>query len=296
MSTYRNRNSATGTVTVVTGPPGVDVGPVAARLGRGLRDGLAIRTVVSDGSDVAHASPNPYGSPADSVALSVLPSAWQHPDTNLGIAYTGEPRWLTDDLGRLNRLGHRVTVQHRGDYGAGLIIPAPVEIGDLAAAARDSVLRMGGRVLIEAGDGQTAQDAMHTVGLAPWAAYIGRLDIWVVLDVTTTAPGPEEALERLLVDAGAQVQANGGPRDGSGDGGVSIWIAVLNAHRLPGLGALAGVDTVIGDEPPPLDTAVAVGTLLDRCRRATGTWPALLGTGPSTFIDLLGEHGDTPTD
>jgi len=205
------------TVTVVTAFPGTNIGGVCAHLGRNLRDGLTIRTVVShyvppSGAHADHVSPSPYPPPwpADqpdrlgrddrqAVLLHALPSAWQHPDTNLGVAYTDRPDGgLRGDLDQFDLLGlnpaHRVTVQvgkavrgvHLPSGLKGAFIPLPVEVGDLAAQARDSVLRGsadGSRhVLIEAGDGQTFLDALATVGLPPWSEHIDWLRMWLVVD------------------------------------------------------------------------------------------------------------------
>lgn len=320
------RKNASGTVTIVTGPIGVDVGPVAARLGQGLRDGLAIRTIAAGGSTQA-SSPLPYDAihtptgrrvQPNRVLLYTLPSAWQNPDTNLGIAYEvqNSPLLGNVDLPRLDLLGlhpgHRVTVQ--SPTRSTIHVPPPVEVGNLAEAARDSVLRTGGRVLIQAGDGQTAQDALQIVGLPPWSAHIRRLDIWIVLDAQLAldrTAGLNEAAAHarghLLNTAAAEVRRNGGPfADPDETGAVNLWLAVTNAHTLPGLEGLAGFDSVVGDDELERQlehgsaTAVALGELLDEFRDKTGTFPMLLGTGwPSggpTFFDLLGDHGDRPAD
>jgi hypothetical protein len=318
------RKNASGTVTIVTGPVGVDVGAVAARLGQGLGDGLAIRTIADGPSDRLHTSPNPHYAShipgqADSggypggptVELAVLPSAWQNPDTNLGVAWVGPPSGLYGDLQELDRLGlhpgHRITVQYSGggNVNHGHRIPAPVEVGDLAVQARDSVLRTGGRVLVEAGDGQTAQDALHTVGLPPWSAHIGRLDIWIVLDASRYPS--DQARTNLIADAATEVLRNGGPfADPDDICADNLWLAVTNAHTLPGLEGLTGFDSVVSDDELERQLehgsamAVALGELLDEFRDKTGTFPMLLGTGwpPSgpTYFDLLGDHDDRPTD
>lgn len=194
-------SSNPATVTVVTGPLGVDIGPAAAWLARSLGDGLAVRTV-QPGTLRRRTSPVPPNMRSlrnltvDTVDLHAVPSAWQNPDTNLGVAvgtigrsvagYVDTLDGIRDDLLNFERLGlnpaYRLTVQ--GVSPAHHIWPG-VEYGDLATIARDSVLRAsaGGsrHVLIEAGDGQTFLDAVNTVGLQPWAC-IDHLDLQFVVD------------------------------------------------------------------------------------------------------------------
>lgn len=288
--------TSTPTVAVVTGPDGHDVGPVAAWLGYGLRDGLAVRTVASTGSHYdrrgahCHASPNPHGIPGERVVpLYALPSAWQNPDTNLGVAYTGVPnRDLAFDIQTLNDLGlnpaHRVTVQHHSGYGIEHFretgaIPAPVEVGDLAAQARDSVLRGadGSRqVLVEAGDGQTFLDALHTLGLPPWSPHIHRLELWLVFDVAAVlgADGARRGLP-LTEQLTAEVARQGG---GRGVRGAAVRLALRNAHTLiPGLAGLNGED--FDDRLTDAD-AEALADLVNDAESATGTRVGLVTTGP----------------
>lgn len=318
---YRSRGGRDGgTLTVVTGPSGVDIGPVVAELGRGLRDGLAVRTVDSDRVDIVantlHTSPIPAYVPAHlhapddgsghsfrngiipgRVLLRVLPSAWQDPDTNLGVAWSGEVTVaLTGDLNRLDWLGmhpgHRVTVQHRGSYRVGSAIPEPIEVGDLATHARDSVLRAGGQVLIEAGDGQTFLDALRIIGIAPWASYIEHLELWAVVDVSGLGHhgGFDPAMLTGLV--GAEIQRNGGvPATGQ----VSLQVALTGAHvLLPGLTGLRNdADPALLDE----STADSLGELLGAVERQCNTEPLLLGTGVDadgrdTFLNFFEDRED----
>ena len=318
-----------GALAVITGPAGVDIGPAAAYLGRDLGDGLAVRTVVSHAlGNLAtyhplHGSPIPdyvpahlhaldeHGEPVHTgiapgrIELYNLPSAWQHPDTNLGVAYSGLAGYhLTVDLDRLDQLGmhpaHRVTVQRRDtdptifkpDLGN---IPEPVELGDLAAHARDSVLRAGGRVLIEAGDGQTFADALHIVGIPPWASYIRQLDLYVVVDAAAVlsgspiaapaAGGIDPAHTAALVAAvGQEVRRNGGPV--VDEAPLSMPTVIMGLDRLiPGLRGIYGR---IDDDTPTIDMAdrETLGSLLDVIDAQYGTWALLLGTG----IDARGRH------
>ncbi len=216
-------------LTLVTGPAGpspgggpyADVGPVCAILGATLDDGLAVRVVQSDpGLVSAHRSPDPHhrhtldpdagcqgvaddNCHTSAVILEVLPSAWQNPDTNLAAVYTGTPDLgVTQDLHTLDALGlnpaHRLTVQHGGRHrplGGGrpfpTSIPEPVEVGNVGEIARDSVLRAGGHVLVEAGDGITALTALALLNLPPWAEWIGQLHLWVTADVSHWQPGAD---------------------------------------------------------------------------------------------------------
>lgn len=317
-------------LTVVTGPAGVDIGPVAAHLGRDLGDGLAIRTVVSGRPPYPHTSPDPHhrhtldgttgcrGTGDDPcmtnrVRLLVLPSAWQNPDTNLGVAYTGIPVRLPTDLGTLDALGlhpgHRVTVQHdmhwlNGDQGA---VPAPIEVGNLAEHARDSIWR-GARdehssrhVLVEAGDGQTFLDALHTAGIPPWTPYVEHIELWMVLDARTDWPAEvgdgavELATDRLTARIGGEVFRNGGgPVDKHG---ITMRVAVLNVDRLvPGLAGktTAGLAERTGPDHAAItadDQAVdQLARLLVTISNTTGAsiTPVLFttGTDPGCILDL----------
>lgn len=287
---YRTRGA---TVTVVTGPAGVDIGPVAAHLGRDLSDGLAIRTVDSNRAEQPHSSPNPYRTdPAgtelpDTVRLTTLPSAWQHPDTNLGVAWTGYPdTGLVHDIAELDALGlhpgHRVTVQHRSNYRSGAPIPEPVEVGDLAAHARDSVLRApgGGHVLIEAGDGQTFLDAFHTVGLPPWSAHIDALDLWLVVDAGQPFDELVAAVNALLaVNGGATVTID-----------AALHLAVTGIHAVvPGLVGCTEVDDGVWGASTPQDWQMLhhfIRGLRERCRVESVLFNTGSTTDPYTFIDL----------
>lgn len=284
--TTRRTGHNPATLTVVTGQPGADLGPVAAYLGRNLRDGLAIRVVDSDArSETKHTSPDPTR-PGEAVALSVLPSAWQNPDTNLGVVYTG---WvdsgLRDDLEALDRLGlnpaHRLTVQHhgvpRGETGGPTVwVPMPVEIGNLAEHARDSVLRGSAEssrsVLIEAGDGLNILQALSALGLAPWGPHIEHLDFWMVFDADRTADPVAEA-RRL-------VTLNGGPIP-------HMNLAIVNAQEY--IPRLAGIDTNgFHDMPDDLGDQVdgALNALTIDIMKKSGVEVLLLGTGGTTILDL----------
>jgi len=299
------------TVIAVTGPAGHDIGPAAAWLGRNLGDGLAVRIVPSSDGLTPHTSPNPYpvADPPDSgsVVLWCLPSAWQHPDTNLGVVYTGAPTGdLRIDLNTLRDLGvdagHRVTVQHGGfatrdGEPIGHPLPAPVEVGNLAEIARDSVLRGAGRhrtVLLEAGDGQTFLDAFHAFGLAPWNTHIDVLELWVVIDVAQC----EANVGGLGAAVAAQIEVarQGGGHNRHGARPASMYLALRNVHTL--VPELAGLNSARFARDPEdggeVSEAVAdrVGAMLTVIEHRAGarvhalsTGPAA-GGGPEQWIDL----------
>lgn len=305
----------TSRLTVITGPRGADIGPVAAKLGRGLDDGFAIRVVRSNVTgDTPHTSPDPFhrhtldeatgcrGTGDDPcsmnfVKLSVLPSAWQDPQTNLGVVYDAQPdTGLEGDVHTLDALGlnpaHRVTVQCADRHRLDSSIPAPVEVGNVGVQARDAVLRAGGRVQIEAGDGQTFLQALATVGLPPWASWIGHLDRWIVLDVdlmsvnlrgtpqehgTTVSGVVQRVVEQLDGSSGAY-------HNGQYLGGVTLRVALMNAQLLiPGIAAhdynvATGEGDIIG-EGTEGEAVGALTKLLDAVTDKTGVEIHLMGTG-----------------
>lgn len=328
-------------LTVVTGPAGVDIGPVAAHLGRDLGDGLTVRTVVSGpGRTIAqHTSPIPDYVPAELSALAPgsmggqyqqvtgvlpgrvllfhLPSAWQNPDTNLGVAYSGPVmHQIALDFDRLHHLGvhpgHRVTVQRRpgpGDWinGSGdALVPRPVQFGDLAEHARDSVWRgaegSNRHVLVEAGEGQTFLDALHTVGIPPWTPHVERVELWTVLDARTDWPTSREAgtvelaTARFTARIGAEVFRNGGMTGigpTTGMRGMTMRVAVLNVDALiPGLAGRTTAD--VADLTPGADVGdQVVGQLADLLvtisnNAGSNITPVLFttGTDPGSIIDL----------
>jgi hypothetical protein len=288
------------TVSVVTADQGPDIGPFCAWLGRDLRDGLTVRAV-DPGRLRRHASPGRWlGAPADAHLptapdqhLLVLPSAWQNPDTNLGVAYA--PRIVADFLNTHDALfndlytlglhgvspNHRLTVQ-----GAPLKavlpwgLPPGVEAGDLAAQARDSVLRgspVGARhVLIEAGDGMTHLNALAAVGLSPWTAAIDVLDLWIVIDASRLYTGGQPGnlwyppvaqpdrnqITRVATTLGGAAQpfiaSNGGGRHPHGgflhSAPTRMWLAVQNAQAVvPALDGITEADVnAVGSEPTRL--------------------------------------------
>lgn len=301
---------STPTVTVITGPPGVDIGPAVAHIGRNLGDGLAVRTVRSEpelANGLAfsrrgshdHTGPVPgyfggtlaEGYREHGLPLWNVPSCWQNPDTNLGVAYTGAvTRDLAFDCHTLEEIGcdvkHRLTVQYRAVTRAGaLSVPPPIEVGDLGTAARDSVLRGadGGsrHVLVEAGDGQTFIDAMQAVGLAPNSPHIERLDRWLVVN----APLPDTDGRKFVHDIGQELIVNGGGRhaaDGTPQPARGVQLAVLGLHRLfPQVTGLDTPDGLAGERE-------AVAWLLD-VSGATGARVTLISTadGPAgPWLDL----------
>lgn len=297
------------TLTVVTGSAGTDLGPVAAYLGRDLGDGLAVRTVVSERTDVAtpHSSPNPHPYGPGGLALppvvhlDVLPSAWQDPHTNLGVVYTGAiDSTLRNDVYSMAQLGldpsHRLTVQHQGvPRGVvGTFVPVPIEVGDVGQQARDAVLRgaAGGsrHVLVEAGDGQTFLDALHTLGLPPWSPHIDELALWLVLDAARLVSGASGLID-ISGMAAAAVAAQGGGTNGRRERMPVLHLALLNAQIL--VPALAGVDSAAFNITPAEggtvgeDVADAVGAAIFAIEQRAGASVGLLGTGPGAFIDLI---------
>lgn len=284
-------------LTVITGPEGVDIGPVAAHLGRGLDDGFAIRVVRSGRYgliDRPHTSPDPYHRHTlNFVRLSVLPSAWQNPDTNLGVVFDPAPcRDLKDDIEILNILGlnpaHRLTIQSTA--GSVAWVTAPVEVGNVGVQARDSVLRAGGRVQVEAGDGQTFMQALTTVGIPPWASWIGHLDRWIVLDAALSSEGLTRNPEFLATMLPGAIQHVIEQLDGSsgtyggfnpaGPDGPTLRVALLNGQLL--VPDLAGHDYNIatdGGVAPPMHAGLALADLLDAVADRTGVEVHLIGTG-----------------
>lgn len=243
-------------LTVITGPPGADVGPVTAIVGAGLDDGFAIRVLDSatrNTMDTRHRSPNPHhrrsaDGGTTSVMLDALPAAWQDPLTNLGVVWTGAPDvGLRRDIEDLEALGlnpsHRVTVQWKTPYpsviSSAAVVPPPVEVGDVGTQARDSVLRSGGQVLVEAGDGMTSMQALTALNLPPWATWVHQLDLWVVLDVRHAADLDEAARQ---AETAVHQWTGGAPRGAhraDGGGRERLRIAVYGLPEL--LPELTGV-------------------------------------------------------
>jgi hypothetical protein len=325
--------NAPATLTVVTGPPGADIGPFTAWLGRDLADGLAIRTV-----DTAHGAQrvgyglhtSPPGVPVRdrstgdqirALALSAVPSAHQDPQTNLGVAFSGQiDRRLAHDLEGLDAFWlaphHRLTVQPgravRGISPTAELVPPPVEVGDLAVQARDAVLRGspdGSRhVLIEAGEGQTLLDALHTVGLSPWAPYVEHLDLWVMVDAARPC-GPSGRIDPADADpgrladllgewAGYWVAANGGGLARQGYA-PAMWLAVRNIQAvLPDLSGVTDAEFSDTDgepsswrvsEPMAAQLEILLIALERRAQCALGA----VGTGPEAdapWLDLRGNR------
>lgn len=200
----------TSRLTVITGPAGVDLGAAVAYIGRDVADGMAVRVVDTTRDSVAHTSPDPFHRRRDPavdhpgnrwitgrVRLRYLPSAWQDPQTNLAVVFTSRARPLANDIYTMASLGlnpsHRLTVQAPHLLKRGFEYPLPVEPGDVGVQARDSVLRTGGHVVVEAGDGMTHIEALAALRLPPWASWIGALDLWTVLEATSV----ERAVEDL---------------------------------------------------------------------------------------------------
>lgn len=287
----------TSKLTVVTGPEGVDIGRTVAAVGHHIDDGLAVRVIDTDrpytGRErAAHTSPDPYhghhhsavgGCAGDGttdtcvigrVRLRYLPSAWQNPDTNLGVVFTGPARPLADDIHTMASLGldpsHRLTVQARGPLSPAFTYPAPIEVGDVGAHARDAVLRAGGHVLIEAGDGMPHLDAIAALRLPPWAPWVGRIELWTVFDVRRmieqTSPGEHldaDTISRRVADGltvlGGTVNATALP--------VRTHVVILGLDALPDVAendvadhvyvrAAGGVDTVNLYDRDGVDTAL----------------------------------------
>lgn len=240
-------------LTIVTGADGVDIGPAVAKLAEGVDDGLAVRIVDSTRYHIPHTSPDPYHRRIDShldratgvrverqidcqVRLRVLPSAWQDPQTNLGVVFTHAALPIGDDLHTMASLGldpsHRLTVQGKlHTLSPGHTYPPPVEPGNVGVLARDSVLRAGGRVVVEAGCGMPFLEALAALNLAPWAPWIGHLDLWVVVDAVAAlaalAPGERLDLPAVVREA---VDRAGGPA-AAGDT-TTVRVAVTEAQML----------------------------------------------------------------
>lgn len=305
------------TVTVVTGPTGHDIGPFTAwkaatdRIG----DGLAVRVHparnVWEPSAPTHLSPTPPGScwqapavgagsgePVTQMPLHCLPSAWQDPQTNLGVAFAGAvDTGFNTDLFVLDRLGlaphHRVTVQlgRPGRDGDGReMVPEPVELGNLAVQARDAVLRSspasGSRyVLVEAGDGQTFLDALATLGLPPWDPAIDRLVLWLVLDVMhmvgTTFTAAEDRIRFTAEHAAAEAARQGGGRM-AGALHAAMRIALVNVQAIvPGMAGLGEHETRVAEHlgGAPEQVVAQLGQALDTIEARTGVAVGAIHTG-----------------
>lgn len=204
---------------VVTGPEGVDIGRAVAEIGSRVDDGFAVRVVDSTRDSVAHTSPDPYhrvltADPAvaqgpaqpGAVRLRCLPSAWQDPQTNLGVVFTRAALPLGDDIYTLAALGldpsHRVTVDTRGGHLIrGFTYPLPIEPGNVGVQVRDAVLRAGGSAIVEAGDGMSHLEALAALRLAPWSPWIDELHLWTVFDVAAPGAGLDaEGVAAWVVD------------------------------------------------------------------------------------------------
>jgi hypothetical protein len=320
-------------LTVVTGPERVDVGPVAAHLGRNLGDGLAVRIARTERvRNREHTSPDPHhrhtldpatcnGTGGDTcsmndVGLWVLPSAWQNPDTNLGVAFDGEKpsRDLAFDLDTLGKLGislaHRVTVHRAGAAPSGWrapdsVVPHPVEFGDLAVHARDSIWRgaddaASRQVLIEAGDGRTFLSALDAVGIPPWSPHIDRLDLWIVVDcaqagqILDHGDGDGDGLMRSVPELVVQaVETSGGAVGSWRHPAVTLRCALINVHTLiPGIAGVTG--DLSGPFPeryldPDGADAHRLYDMVGAIEEQAGVQAQIVGTGTHTFIDTTDE-------
>jgi hypothetical protein len=242
-------------LTVVTGPAGVDIGPATAAIGAGVGDGLAVRVIDDYWGGTPHTSPDPFhfvGEKPGAVRLRHLPSAWQNPDTNLGVVFTQGPMSFTDDLHTMDALGldpsHRLTVQSlTHPLNRAFTYPLPIEPGDVGVHARDAVLRAGGHVLIEAGSGMSHLDAITALRLPPWAPWIGRIDLWTVFDVhrmiERSAPGERIDAERIGVTVAGELTALGGSVSASAVP-LRSQVVILGLEALPDLDPGTVVDEV----------------------------------------------------
>lgn len=287
-----------GTVTVVTGPAGVDTAPVVVHLARHLDDGLAIRVT------------DPFANPdrpasvrrplADGPALYVLPSiVFACPDANLGVV-GGSRTGIQRDIEAVEQRGatvrHRLHVDsfngERADRIQRLYFDGLGEVGDLAVHARDSVLRMGDHVFVEAADGQTVDRALDLAGAGSWLPYVRRVDRWVCVDVaavldaaSTTGPDVDRhtAVRRAIHDE--VIIRNGGPVVGTYD---APRVALINIDAY--MPELAGVDNQrLNDEESVPDRVVDVlNSFTKYVYTAFGVTVDLLTTGRGTVIDLAG--------
>jgi hypothetical protein len=313
------------TVQVVTGLTGTDVGPFCAWLGRDLEDGLAVRVVRSNpdgpldrrgafthvsrtGFEPGHlvAAPTGFGAQTGAqvglapVPLWCLPSAWQHPDTHLGVLFTGAvTRDLVFDVETLRGMGvdvrHRLTVQHTGipaGYG-GLLVPHPIDVAPLAEIARDSVLRGSAarprRVLVEAGDGWTPTEALGALGLPPDSPHIDVLELWLVVNAehAIAAAGLKGAatdyttlLGAVTAAANAAVRHCGLPAGGRVRPSVRVALANVQAV-LPGVAGHPALDTELWELVLDLAGLVAA---------TTGVKLGAVSTGPDVDAPWLDLH------
>lgn len=194
------------------------------------------------------------------------------------------------------------------------------EVGDIFSAARD-VLRLGGTVQIEGVQGYglglhtehypyttsadcRAVDFLAMLGISPWADYVRRVEVFVVVrpnpirvagnsgllrgETTWDALGlkPElttvtQKLRRVgewdpdLVRVA--IEANGGASSGFG----KVWLAVTMIDHLEP--SFLGLTDWPDEDMHPHNAAFA---FLDQINRELGTDVALVGTGPATVADF----------
>lgn len=292
------RTPAVGLVASYEGsdPPGT--GGIAPVVGVGslLADGMAIRVVSRlDKHEVHHPSGD------DEVAALMLryvpAAAVTNPRCSLGVvlpddwnSMTGAVagysanglEWEVQALETLGlRIRHRLYV-HASPSTMAVHFGNLAERCDLRPIARD-ILRAGGMVQVEAG-AMTALDAVAAAGIPPWAGWVNRFDMTIVVSCALALD--TTIIAQLASDA---VRAAGGPA--TAQFGTTLGVALVDAHKLvPGV---AGWTVEQFNDPRENDRAkvnaaneleVLYNAVQDACDGEVDV--ELIGTGPDTVIDL----------
>jgi hypothetical protein len=285
----------------------------------GLRDGMAIRVVSRldrhevpvPGATIGDGAADGSGAITNERPLTVtlrhLPAAaLTNPRCSLGVVLPDDwnamigagggysANGLEYEVNALEVLGfkirHRLYV-HASPSTLAVHFGGLAERFDLRPVARD-ILRAGGTVQVEAG-AMTALDAVAAAGIPPWAGWVARFDMTIVVPCVVETQYPATLVRETdagLVAALASdaVRAAGGPvlADRSNPG-----IALVDAHKVvPGI---AGWTTEQfhdprGDDPGGVGAANELEVLYVAVRDACDgeVDVELVGTGPTTLIDL----------
>lgn len=298
-----------GTLHVITAAaPTSGIGGIAAYEGSdisgtsvGLADGLAVR--VAD-----RRSMHAVATRADWVNLRFLPAAaLTNPRANLAVvmpdgwnAMTGavagfSVAGLDNEVRTVEALGfnirHRLSV-HASPATTAVHFGTLAEVLDVSAAARD-VLRAGGMVQVEAGSG-TALDALAAVGIPPWAGWVARFDMTIVVPcgpAIASYPAIElsesrdiNVVARLASEA---VRRTGGPALAQFGSTLSLALADVD-KAVPGVAGWTTEWAKEADaernESANSELAALINAVQNACDGEVDV--ELVGTGPGTVIDL----------
>jgi hypothetical protein len=162
---------------------------------------------------------------------------------------------------------------------------------DLFVAARD-VMRAGGTVQIEAG-AMTPLDACAATRIAPWAGYVDRFNITIVVpcgnDAWQVADGTARHAHASTLARDA-VNASGGPTFHESTRGFfpdHMALALVEVHKLvPGVAGwdTSTPDSLLGESAPSVELNNLIGAVQQACDHEVDV--ELIGTGPNTVIDL----------